>query len=823
MALRTATATIVGGERSPLEWRRLVDQVAADAARACREHRYSDLAAAFAGLDRWEDTQRAYQARCRLTEVVLAVGAGDPGWAQLYAAAAESLVQALDGNPSEPVLLNMLGVLLYELYELRGARSCFEAAARLDPELEHVAGNLAELRRRERAGGRSPLPKGLAARARVVGNKAAKLVRRAGPATGLSLSLCMIVKDEEEMLPGCLGAVRGVVDEIVVVDTGSTDSTIEIAERFGAKVVRFPWTGSFAEARNVSLEHATGDWILYLDADEHLVPEDAGQLRELLGRTWREGFYLVETNYTGGEESGHAVTHLALRLFRNRPSYRFEGRIHEQKTQAMPTYLPERFETTRIRLRHYGYLKSRLVSRDKSRRNVELLRRERAESPSPFNSFNLGSEHMALGEWEEARRYFDEAWDAVRALEGWEGIPYVPLLATRVVRVRREAGDTAAARRAIAEGLAAFPDHTDLLFEEALCARDEGDLAEAAALAERCLELGDAPARYAATVGSGSHLALTLLGDIRAAQGRQSEAELLYRRSLDEHGDFVAPVLHLASLMIRRDAGDSEVEAAVADVVADRPSAMLLLATAFYEAGKPEQAEGWFRRVLDRQPANGVARIGLVEALLSQRRYREAIEEAQLEPAGSPVRPLATLAQVFALAVSGDVEGLGAALAGEAAAEIGRGDLELYRGWHATLSGAPPSRLSHQALAPMLTALEALLRVEEFDMFERLVPLLEAACPSERERREQLARMYLRRGFLESAADEWIVVCERSPDAQALVGLAQVAIARGFEQDAATFVAEALALEPDHAEARRLAKALERRGGHAQVKAAPAA
>ena len=133
----------------------------------------------------------------------------------------------------------------------------------------------------------------------------------------------MIVKNEEEMLPGCLEPLRGVVDEMIVVDTGSTDRTVEIAESFGARVVHFPWNGSFSDARNASIEAATGDWLMYLDADEHMEAADARGLRGLLGRTWREGFYLVETNYTGGEEAGSAVTHMALRVWRNRPQYRF--------------------------------------------------------------------------------------------------------------------------------------------------------------------------------------------------------------------------------------------------------------------------------------------------------------------------------------------------------------------------------------------------------------------------------------------------------------------------------------------------------------------
>src|SRR5205807_9238370 len=109
----------------------------------------------------------------------------------------------------------------------------------------------------------------------------------------------------------------------IIVDTGSKDRTIEIARSFGAKVIEREWTGSFADARNVSFEAATGDWIMYLDADEVLVAEDAQRLRALTGHTWREAFYLVETNYTGEIDDGTALTHNALRVFRNRPQYRF--------------------------------------------------------------------------------------------------------------------------------------------------------------------------------------------------------------------------------------------------------------------------------------------------------------------------------------------------------------------------------------------------------------------------------------------------------------------------------------------------------------------
>ena len=364
-------------------WRARVDEATGRAAAAVAGGDLAALTTLFGELDAWSDPQRAYQARCRIAELVLGYRpAREVDWPPVFATAARCLLDALERDPREPVLLNSAGVLLYEL---AGAEALFGAALRLDPELPHAAANKQACRLRH---GMRP-PRGVAAAAlRVLGKRARAVASRALPVPGLTLSLVMIVKDEQEMLPGCLEAVREAVDEMIVVDTGSSDRTIEIARSFGARVVEFPWNGSFADARNVSLDHATGDWVIYLDADEHLVPEDAPRLRDLLTHTWREAFYLVETNYTGGDESGAAVAHHALRLWRRRPQYRFEGRIHEQKTHTMPTFLPERFETSNVRIRHYGYLRSRITAKDKSRRNIELLEIEARENPSPFNAYN---------------------------------------------------------------------------------------------------------------------------------------------------------------------------------------------------------------------------------------------------------------------------------------------------------------------------------------------------------------------------------------------------------------------------------------------------
>src|SRR5262249_17313672 len=153
------------------------------------------------------------------------------------------------------------------------------------------------------------------------------------------------------------------------------------------------------------------------------------------------------------------------------------------------------------------------------------------------------------------------------------------LLATRVVKARREAGDYVAARQGHAETLAVFPQNTDLVFEQALCAREEGKLAEAQELVRRCLDMGDADARFSGTVGAGTFLALCLLGELRAAAGARAEAEELYRRSLAEFPEYHAPVLPLATLLLGRGVSPDEVEA---ELPVERPSSLLLYATACY-------------------------------------------------------------------------------------------------------------------------------------------------------------------------------------------------------------------------------------------------
>jgi tetratricopeptide (TPR) repeat protein len=761
----------------------------------------------------------AFHARYGARRALLEVGLEGPrreapkATAQRFAAVAGVAIGALEDEPREPVFLNLAGVALYELGSWAAAEALFRAAHRLSPTLAHVRENLDALVARRRAGRRPSLPASVAAALPALARRAERVAAAAQPAAGMTLSLCMIVRDEEEMLPRSLAAVRDAVDEIIVVDTGSVDRTVEIARSFGAKVIEREWTGSFADARNVSFEAATGDWVMYLDADEVLVSDDAQRLREILGRTWREAFYLVETNFTGELGDGTAVTHNALRVFRNRPEYRFEGRIHEQIAHHLPAGQPERLEITDVRVEHYGYLGVVRESKDKSRRNIELLERQRdgGEEESGFLHFNLGSEYAALGENDAARESFERAWEIMRDQPDLAAYGYIPSLVQRLVRARRLTGDPQGSIELAAEGLRLLPGFTDLVFEQAEAARDSGRLELAADLLERCLQMGDAPSRYSATAGRGSYLALVSLAGLRREAGDLAGARELLARCLDEHPRFVGAVGPYAVALLADGVGPRE---ALADIEARTPSltpsARFLVATALYEHGHAVEAEGLFRAVVAAQPQNAGARVALAESLLSQRRWTEAADAAAAVADGAPFADAARRTELFARIVSGDA-GAAATAAERAAADLAPVELSGYEAWRRLATGEPAGPVPAAAAEVLIVAFEALLRVEELDAVPPLLHAIEGSSLPVRARRELLANVYLRRGFLESAADEWAAVCTQGdgPDADALVGLAQVAWGLGQYEDAIIFARDAEALDPQHRLAAGLAGRLE--------------
>jgi glycosyltransferase involved in cell wall biosynthesis len=755
----------------------------------------------FGRLASIEDPHQRYWNGMNLIERGLAIGPSLPPGRRsaLLVRLAAGALEMLEGEPSEPLLLQHTGVILYELWSVEAAEAMFEAAGRLDPQLEGLPRNRAQVaaRRRQKPspGARPPLRAALPELSR----RAVEIAARARPAEGLRLSLCMIVRNEEQTLPQCLAAVAGVVDEIVIVDTGSSDATIEIARSFGARVIEREWTGSFADARNVSFAAASGDWLMYLDADEVLVGEDRELLRSLTGRTWREAFYFAQTSYTGDREDGGAVAHDVLRVFRNREEYRFEGRLHEQVAHRLPGYLPERIEASGVRIEHYGYLGVLREARRKSERNIELLHLQQAEGPAtPFLHFNLGCEHAAAGDRPTALVEFERAWAMLEAAADKDSYRFAPALMNRLVKALRVCGRPWHALARARQGLELFPGFTDLVLEQALASLDLNQRDRAVELLERCITMGEATRGYTSTVGAGTFLPRLQLAQLRRAEGDLPGAVAQLEHCVREHPRFIGSVLPYASALMASGLTPGAVVARVERHLPDLvPSARFMLGTALYEGGATVAGEQQFRLVLACQPHCARARVALAEALLAQRRYAEAAAEAALVPEDGPFAVIACRSEVFARTVGDDLAGAALTLEKARRAGMSEAELDLFRAWAQIIgSGESTIELAAEALPQLEIMLEALLRVHDFEAFEALLAVFQRSPIGERERRELLAEMYMRRGFAASAAEQWMAVCHEEPDVRALLGLARVAAASGMAREAGDFAGAVLSRDP---------------------------
>lgn len=240
------------------------------------------------------------------------------------------------------------------------------------------------------------------------------------------LSLCMIVRDEAWILDECLAAARPQVDELVVVDTGSTDASREIAARYADRLLAVDWCDDFAAARNVSLEAATGDWILVLDADERIAEDDFRRLRAAMGDPAFDGYYLPQQNYGNdplakgwrpvGDDAplargfeGYTVNPI-LRLFRRRDDIRYQGRIHEI---VDGTIAAARVGELAVPLHHYVDANPQRPRLLRGRRYLAMMEAEIARgADGRLLAIAAGTALYAAGDCRKARDYFLRAAEA---------------------------------------------------------------------------------------------------------------------------------------------------------------------------------------------------------------------------------------------------------------------------------------------------------------------------------------------------------------------------------------------------------------------------
>lgn len=283
----------------------------------------------------------------------------------------------------------------------------------------------------------------------------------------------MIVKNEQSVLGRCLESIGGVADQIVVVDTGSTDDTAKIASAHGAEVYEYAWHDDFAAARNHSIAFARHRWILWLDADD-VVPQQSHEALHTVKKLPADrvlGFTV--RNQKPGNTGSEFVQ---ARLFPNDSRLRFEGRIHEQ---IMPSALKAgmTMEKRSVVIEHHGYADPQQL-KQKARRNLEYLLEDfDSNSPEPVSIVEIADSYTILGDDENAARWYQQLLNITAVKE------HSPFLATQALM---GLGNRANRRGAYEEALGYFdqalrlyPERPDVLFGRAVSLEMTGQLDQA--------------------------------------------------------------------------------------------------------------------------------------------------------------------------------------------------------------------------------------------------------------------------------------------------------------------------------------------------------
>ncbi len=430
----------------------------------------------------------------------------------------------------------------------------------------------------------------------------------------------MIVRDEEGQLQGCLDSVEGLCTERIIVDTGSQDATVQIAERAGARVIHFPWCDDFSAARNAGLRYATSDWVLILDADERLtwesvesircqlqsVTEDCGMLRLHDARTLEAPHKDIVSGHSRLGEPMYVP-----RLLRRTADLEFAGIVHESVRAWVVRHGNRAFEV-RGDIVHYGAVPSVRQRKGKNDRNVALLEKRLALEPDNFTVHGyLAHEYAERGSQDQARLMTEAGWALVKAASPTTLRSAIRLMTARAV-IQLKAGDVEGVLATVDDAIAYEGPSPDALFfrgraleQKALASETERD--PSLALAETAYRacLGWAKLAFAQRYvrGASTWCGRLRLGTVRLLQGAAEEALALFDESHKEEPSI----------------DESLFGACEALVELDRPTeALLRLETTLTTSQHPD---GW---LIAAEAAEALGNVPDMKLFLSRARARSA-------------------------------------------------------------------------------------------------------------------------------------------------------------------------------------------------------
>jgi tetratricopeptide (TPR) repeat protein len=368
------------------------------------------------------------------------------------------------------------------------------------------------------------------------------------------VSLCMIAKNEQRFLGECLARAKDAVDEIVLVDTGSTDETVAIAESFGARVLRAPWQDDFSSPRNVGLQAATGDWILVLDADEFLQPGACERIRAAVQDPNVLGYHMHFVNVYG---DGKTLGVMMVRLFRNLPGIHYQNVIHEQVTPSLQRIgqpLGLTLASAEIEVEHHGYSDAVMNERGKNERNERLFKKQLEATPDDVYCLYKYGDFLRRvpGRGADARALLDRCLD--RILAGSPSLPrelpYASEVASLCALEAARAGDTTRAREALEVALRRFVPTPNLHYMSASLALADGRAEEAIHHYRRCLAYRGQVLVVPIQEGITGHVSLVGIAQAWLLRGRHDRAKALLEQAIALEPAYEVAHLALSKLLL---------------------------------------------------------------------------------------------------------------------------------------------------------------------------------------------------------------------------------------------------------------------------------
>jgi len=591
-----------------------------------------------------------------------------------------------------------------------------------------------------------------------------------------TLSLCMIVKDEEKNIERCINSIKEIVDEIVVVDTGSNDKTVEIAEGLGARVIHTKWEDDFSKARNTAIENATSDWILFLDADEVIKKEDVGKIRPLLEDDTVEAYLFKFINYGGTSvSSGLTDIHYNFKLFRNNGKLRYVYPIHEN----LKNIVDKRnliYKESGITILHYGYLKETRIEKNKTERYIKMLSKYLLTHPNDmFQHLNLGVEYFNAREYNKALKHLQIVENGLNTNSSLRIKVYRYLILTYTALKNYEM-----ALKLVNSVKRVYNNMPDFYFLEGNIYVEQKRYKKALDTFSRCFALGEYEGTTYGIGGAGSYRAKFMVAFCHEMQGKLQDAVKEYIKLLIARPGFKEVFIRLFNMLVKNETPEAVREFFDKYVDKSDPENFAILAKLYMEIGKFEEALRYLYDVkIDVQGLNnlrGMAYMGL-------KKFKEAFRCFEAEY--GKTKSVANYYTAMCHIILKDYE--------RAKASVWKLENSDDKKLFLTIIGESRAKFEEVKDA-FFQLLEFLLKINEFDLFNDVLNLY--INDFSRDDYVKYGRIMQDKGLEEIAVRSYITAADRNcQDVYVYRYLAQKALENDMKDEALAMAAKALNLD----------------------------